>query len=74
MEPTFHKCYEFNVSFPGSPVIAIEAYDYDLFFGDDLIGVTKLDLDDRFFNKEWCGIENKPIEYRDLTHQTSTLS
>jgi hypothetical protein len=69
--PTFFKCYEFDVNFPGSPVVVIESYDYDDFFGDDLIGTSKLDLDDRFFNKEWCAIENKPIEYRDLFHPTS---
>lgn len=74
MTPTFHKCYEYTVSFPGSPVIQIEAWDYDLLFGDDFIGKTKLDLDDRFFNKEWKGIENKPIEYRDLYHPTSSIS
>jgi hypothetical protein len=74
MEPTFHKCYEFNVSFPGSPVVAIEAWDYDLLFGDDFIGQTKLDLDDRFFNKEWAGIAEKPIEYRELYHPTSAIS
>lgn len=73
-EPTFYKCYQFNVSFPGSPVISIEAYDYDMFFGDELIGTTKLDLDDRFFNKEWSSIEQKPIEYRNLTHPTTSIS
>lgn len=72
--PTFYKCYDFNVSFPGAPMLTIEAYDYDGFFGDDLIGITKLDLDDRFFNKEWCAIQNKPIEYRNLHHPTSTIS
>ena len=45
-----------------------------MLFGDDLIGTTKLDLDDRFFNKEWVAIDNKPIEYRDLFHPTSTIS
>jgi hypothetical protein len=73
-DPTFFKCFEFDVGFPGSPVISIEAFDYDDFFGDDLIGKSKLDLDDRFFNKEWCAIENKPIEYRDLFHPTSTVT
>jgi Ca2+-dependent lipid-binding protein len=72
--PKFFKVYDFNVGFPGSPVVVIEAYDYDAFFGDDLIGTSKLDLDDRFFNKEWCAIENKPIEFRDLFHPTSTIT
>ena len=72
--PKFFKVYDFNVGFPGSPVVVIEAYDYDAFFGDDLIGTSKLYLDDRFFNKEWCAIENKPIEFRDLFHPTSTIT
>lgn len=73
-EPTFYKSYDFNVDFPGAPQLIIEGYDYDGFFGDDLIGITKIDLDDRFFNKEWCAIQNKPIEYRDIFHPTSTVS
>jgi len=52
-DPTFYKSYEFNMAFPGAPLLIVEAYDYDGFFGDDLIGITKLDLDDRYFNKEW---------------------
>ena len=47
------KRLDFNVSFPGAPMLAIEAYDYDLLFGDDLIGMTSIDLDDRFFNPKW---------------------
>jgi len=31
----------------------IEFFDYDDLFGDDLIGKTYIDLDDRFFNPEW---------------------
>lgn len=73
-DPTFYKSYDFNIAFPGAPLLIVEAYDYDDFFGDDLIGVTKLDLDDRFFNKEWQAIENKPIEYRQLYHPSSAMS
>ena len=45
--PLFNKCYEFSASFPGAYPIEIEAYDYDDLFGDDLIGKTSIDLDDR---------------------------
>jgi len=31
----------------------IKAYDFDDLFGDDLIGKTVIDLDDRFFNPIW---------------------
>ena len=51
--PMFMKRLDFNVSFPGAPMLVIEAYDYDLLFGDDLIGKTSIDLDDRFFNPKW---------------------
>ena len=37
-DPDFYKAYEFSVTFPGAPILYIEAYDYDDFFGDDLIG------------------------------------
>ena len=40
----------------------IEAYDYDMLFGDDLIGKTTIDLDDRFFSPEWRSIKNKFID------------
>ena len=57
-----------------NPLVEISAYDYDDFFGDDLIGKTTLDLDDRYFSKSWQAIESKPIEYRDLRHPESTIS
>ena len=73
-DPDFYKCYEFTVTFPGAEIIHIEAYDYDLLFGDDFIGKTKFDLDDRFYSKEWTSIQNKPIEYRDLMVATSKIT
>lgn len=69
-----HKAYDFNIEVPGAPVLRIEALDYDDFFGDDLIGVTKIDLDDRYYNKEWSTIEHKPVEQRGLYHPDSTFS
>jgi hypothetical protein len=36
----------------------------DDLFGDDLIGDTIIDLDDRFFSAEWDSINDKPVEYR----------
>ena len=54
--------------------MVIEAYDYDLLFGDDLIGKTTIDLDDRFFNPKWQAIDEKPIETRELYHQSSAMN
>lgn len=64
--------YEFDVEFPGASPISIEAYDYDDLFGDDLIGATTIDLDDRFFSPEWQSMSHKPVEYRQLFHPSST--
>ena len=52
-DPVFNMRLEFGATFPGSKPIIIEAYDYDDIFGDDLIGKTVLDLDDRFFTPNW---------------------
>jgi len=55
---------EFGAHFPGSKPIVIQAFDYDDIFGDDLIGKTIVDLDDRFFTPNWQALEEKPIEAR----------
>jgi hypothetical protein len=68
------KRLDFNVTFPGAPPLEIEAYDYDMLFGDDLIGKTVIDLDDRFFNPKWQAIDEKPIETRELYHMNSKLN
>ena len=39
--------------FPGCPPLIIDVVDYDMIFGDESIGVTKVDLEDRFFSVEW---------------------
>ena len=60
---------------PGASTLAIECWDDDGFSFPDLIGITKIDLEDRFFNKDWKeggkygGI--KPIEERTLFNDKS---
>jgi Ca2+-dependent lipid-binding protein len=51
--PDFHKVFIFEAEFPGCPMLSIKAMDYDDLFGDDLVGETKIDLEDRFFSPEW---------------------
>lgn len=72
--PKFYKLFNFTGEFPGAPPLVIEAYDYDDLFGDDLIGTTIIDLDDRFFSPDWQAIEEKPIEYRQIYHESTSLS
>lgn len=73
-EPKFFKCFEFLAEFPGTKPVEISAYDYDDFFGDELIGSTTVDLDDRYFSYEWQAIEDKPVEFRKLYCESSTVN
>ena len=72
--PKIYKHFDFEVSFPGATPIAIHAYDYDDLFGDELIGTTYIDLDDRFFSPEWRSLRVKPIEYRQIYVPSSTVA
>lgn len=72
--PTFNKYYDFEAKFPGCPPIVINVMDYDDIFSDDSIGTTSIDLEDRFFSIEWQSIKQKPIEYRQLYHPSSSVS
>jgi hypothetical protein len=58
------KHYDFEGTFPGSSPLQVDVWDYDEIFGDDLIGTTLVDLEDRYFSMEWNALEAKPIEYR----------
>ena len=51
--PDFYKKYDFKSQFPGCGPLIIKAWDYDMVFGDELIGETTIDLEDRFFSNEW---------------------
>jgi Ca2+-dependent lipid-binding protein len=66
--PGFFRVYDLITSLPGPSTLAIECWDDDGFDFPDLIGVTKIDLEDRFFNKEWRNNfpDKKPIENRTL--------
>ena len=72
--PDIHKEFAFEAVFPGCPEFSIALWDYDMLFGDELIGETKLDLEDRWFSADWKATENKPIEYRQLYHPSSSGS
>ena len=62
--PDFYKMYDFEGHFPGSSPLKIQVWDYDAIFGDELIGTSILDLEDRFFTLDWVALKEKPIEYR----------
>ena len=47
--PAWNKYLTWVVSMPGVPSIKIQVWDEDSLFGDDIIGETRIDIDDRFF-------------------------
>lgn len=72
--PKFCKHWDFTTMFPGCPMLFIDAMDYDDLFGDDLIGGTTVDLEDRYFLPEWRALHDKPVEYRQIYHPSSSVS
>lgn len=43
-------------------------------FGDELVGTSLLDLEDRYFTLDWMALKEKPVEYRQLYHPSSKMS
>eukprot|EP01114_Cavostelium_apophysatum_P012665 TRINITY_DN2890_c0_g1_i2.p1 TRINITY_DN2890_c0_g1~~TRINITY_DN2890_c0_g1_i2.p1 ORF type:complete len:2032 (+),score=608.70 TRINITY_DN2890_c0_g1_i2:72-6098(+) len=69
--PLFYKCYEMICSFPEHNNHQISIYDYNKYTKHDLIGTTKIDLENRLFSSEWKNMERKPMEYRTLWSPSS---
>jgi Ca2+-dependent lipid-binding protein len=66
--PNFFTSYDISVSLPGASTLTIEAWDDDGFDFPDLIGYTKIDIEDRYFCHDWKDRYPllKPIEERTL--------
>ncbi len=54
----FGKCFEFEATFPQDSILTVSVFDWDLLGSDDLIGETKIDLENRFYSRHraTCGI------------------
>ena len=64
----WYKYYDIVAEFPGDSTLKVEVWDYDPIFRDEIIGATKIDLEDRYFNSNWLEMKYKPIETRLLFH------
>ncbi|KAM3922750.1 fer-1-like protein 4 [Leptodactylus fuscus] len=58
LNPVFGEVFELTVSFPVETELTISVFDHDLVGSDDLIGETKVDLENRFYSKHRpnCGL------------------
>uniref|UniRef100_A0A3B3WM37 C2 domain-containing protein n=1 Tax=Poecilia mexicana TaxID=48701 RepID=A0A3B3WM37_9TELE len=62
LNPVFGRSFEMQATFPQESLLSLLIYDYDLVGGDDLIGETRIDLENRFYSRHraTCGL---PSEY-----------
>eukprot|EP01006_Ploeotia_vitrea_P017020 TRINITY_DN48009_c0_g3_i1.p2 TRINITY_DN48009_c0_g3~~TRINITY_DN48009_c0_g3_i1.p2 ORF type:complete len:440 (-),score=253.12 TRINITY_DN48009_c0_g3_i1:22-1176(-) len=73
LEPEFYESFEIPCTMPGDAKLRIEVWDWDG-IGDDLMGVTEVDIEDRFFCDEWRELNPKPLEHRSLRSPTSSAT
>ncbi|KAK6179510.1 hypothetical protein SNE40_011846 [Patella caerulea] len=61
LNPVFGKCFEIEATFPMESLLTVQIYDWDLVGMDDLIGETKLDLENRYYSRHraTCGLSQK---------------
>ncbi|XP_078145831.1 otoferlin [Centroberyx gerrardi] len=58
LNPVFGKSFDIEATFPMESMLTVSVYDWDLVGTDDLIGETKIDLENRYYSKyrATCGI------------------
>ncbi|XP_066450545.1 otoferlin isoform X3 [Eleutherodactylus coqui] len=58
LNPVFGKSFDIEATFPMESMLTVAIYDWDLVGTDDLIGETKIDLENRYYSKHraTCGI------------------
>ncbi|XP_076834724.1 otoferlin b isoform X1 [Brachyhypopomus gauderio] len=81
LNPLFGKSFDVEATFPMDSTLTVSIYDWDLVGIDELIGETKIDLENRFYSKHraTCGIPSTYSIYgynvwRDPMKPTQILS
>ncbi|XP_023661455.1 fer-1-like protein 6 isoform X2 [Paramormyrops kingsleyae] len=62
LNPIFGRSFEIQATFPKESLLTVFIYDHDMIGTDDLIGETRIDLENRFYTRHraTCGL---PSEY-----------
>uniref|UniRef100_A0A4X2KXZ5 C2 domain-containing protein n=1 Tax=Vombatus ursinus TaxID=29139 RepID=A0A4X2KXZ5_VOMUR len=81
LNPVFGRSFEIQATFPKETLLTVRIYDHDMIGSDDLIGETKIDLENRFYSKHRaiCGLQSQyEIEgynaWRDTSKPTEILT
>ncbi|XP_012598790.2 fer-1-like protein 6 [Microcebus murinus] len=81
LNPVFGRSFEIQATFPKESMLSVLIYDHDMIGTDDLIGETKIDLENRFYSKHRaiCGLQSQyEIEgynaWRDTSKPTEILT
>uniref|UniRef100_A0A670JUU1 Fer-1 like family member 6 n=1 Tax=Podarcis muralis TaxID=64176 RepID=A0A670JUU1_PODMU len=81
LNPIFGRSFEIQATFPKESLLSVLIYDHDMIGSDDLIGETKIDLENRFYSRHraTCGLQSQyEIEgynaWRDATKPTEILT
>lgn len=55
------RCFEIEATFPQDSLLTVQVLDWDLVGTDDMIGETKIDLENRFYSRHraTCGLAKK---------------
>ncbi|XP_051880281.1 otoferlin isoform X3 [Pristis pectinata] len=61
LNPVFGKSFDIEATFPMESMLTVAIFDWDLVGTDDLIGETKIDLENRYYSKHraTCGISQQ---------------
>lgn len=59
--PFLIRTFEFEALIPMDSILTVGVYDWDLVGSDDLIGETKIDLENRFYSmhRATCGLQEQ---------------
>uniref|UniRef100_A0A5F8GDE1 Fer-1 like family member 6 n=1 Tax=Monodelphis domestica TaxID=13616 RepID=A0A5F8GDE1_MONDO len=78
LNPVFGRSFEIQATFPKETLLIVRIYDHDMIGSDDLIGETKIDLENRFYSKHRaiCGLQSQEgyNAWRDTSKPTEILT